>query len=224
MKRRQVFFVVSFGVVLATACGGSTATSHDAGTDGMASSGTASSGTPGGSGSGSGGASSGRGSGAGNGGGADAGPTLNDCPNCAGSQVCCLTPMGTQVQGSCAASAAACPSGASAIPCTGADCGAGQVCCLSGGGAGSPASTQCASSCPAGATPACGDDPADCPGGPAGWTCRAVPGTPIVVVGICIPADGGAPEAGGDSGGVDGAGTVDGGDGGAPLSDAPTNG
>jgi hypothetical protein len=220
MKNVQVLVIASLGVALAAACGGSSTTgSTDGGSGSSTGSGSGSFGTSGSgsgsvgtSGSGSTGASTGAGSGN-----ADAGPLTasNDCPNCPGSQVCCLSNAGGQVQGTCAATPAACPTGAGAIECAAEmDCNTGETCCVTGGSANSPASSACVTSCPTG-KPACGGAPRDnmdCPGGAAGWVCQVVPGTPDAVLGVCVPAEGGAPAEGG--------GTPEGGDA-APAVDAP---
>jgi hypothetical protein len=227
--KSEGFLVLLLGGACFVSCGGSTSTANDSGAlDGTTSSsgGSASSGGSGGSASsGSSGASASSGSSSSSGGGrADAGPPMatNDCPNCPGNQVCCLAATGSgQVTGTCAATASACPGGSSAIQCTGADCNGTQLCCISPGSAGAPATTQCANSCPAGSQSACGDDPADCPGGPAGWACQAVPGTPLATVGVCVPIEGGAPEGGADSGVSPDAGADS--EGGVPPPDAGAN-
>jgi hypothetical protein len=222
MRGIRTWIVASLGVALATACGSSTTGGNDASTDGPA--GGSSSG--GGSGSGSSGASgssSGSGSGSSSGGN-DAGPptATNDCPNCPGTQICCLAPMGTNVQGTCAANAAACPTGAAAIECAAAmDCNGGQTCCVTGGSASSPASSTCQATCSNG-SPGCGGaagDNVDCPGGGAGWACVRIPGTPNAVLGKCVPMEGGAPP----DGGVPDAAAPDG-EGGAPPQDAAADG
>jgi hypothetical protein len=225
MKNVQVLVIASLGVALAAACGGSSTTG---GTDGGSgsSSGSGSGGSTG-SGSGSlgtsGSGSSGAGSGASSGGNVDAGPLTasNDCPNCNNNDICCLTNVGGNVQGTCAANAAACPAGAGAIECAAeGDCNTGQTCCVTGGTATSPASSACVTSCPTG-KPGCGGaarDNMDCPGGAAGWACQVIPGTPGAVLGVCVPMEGGAPV----EGGADGGGTPDSGD--AAPQDGATNG
>jgi hypothetical protein len=234
MKCTVPICLLSLGV--AVACGGTANAPTDGGTmdSAGASSGGSGSGSTGGSGSGggSGAASGSSGSGGRNGGsgsGSGAGPVNGDCPNCPGSQICCLAQANGQVQGTCAATASACPSGASAIPCAAAsDCSTNQMCCVSGGNANSPASTSCQSACPAGSQPACGgaaSDNVDCPGVATNWICQAIPGTPSAVVGRCVPAPdaGGSPMDGGQGGadtGVDGGGPQGGGDGGAPDGDS----
>jgi hypothetical protein len=152
----------------------------------------------------------------------------NDCPNCPGSQVCCLTPMGGGVQGTCAASASACPSNAASIVCgTSGDCNSNNVCCVAIASAGGPSSTSCTASCPSGSAPACGGAPGDnvdCPGGPAGWACQPVHGTPMRVLGQCVPTEGGTPPAdgGGDATATD-SGAADT-EGGTPPQDAAADG
>jgi hypothetical protein len=219
MKSLQALIVGSLGVVLAAACGGSSTTTTNeggAGDDASGSSGGSSSGSS----SGSSGSSSGSSGGSSSGAGDDGGPVIGDCPNC--QAVCCLAMVGGQVQGTCAATAAACPTGAGALECmANMDCSGGQTCCVTGGNATSPASAACVASCPTG-HPACGGsagDNTDCPGGAAGWACVPVPGTPMAVLGICVPSDGGVPEGGG----VDGSGTPDASDA-APQDSAPNGG
>jgi len=207
MKNVQVFVLASLGLALAAACGGSsTNPASDAGGGSETSSGSGS-GASSGSGSGTSSGSSGSVGGSGNQGMADAGPTPNDCPNnCSG--ICCLSNVGGVVQGTCAATAAACPTGAGALECAAAgDCNTGETCCVTGGSATTPASSACVTSCPTG-KPGCGGaarDNMDCPGGAAGWACQAIPGTPAAVLGVCVPVEGGAPV----DGAVDGAGTPD---------------
>ncbi len=231
MKTAIGFYVVSVGVAFATACGGNS-TTVATGTDGGSSSGSASGSGNNGSGVGTGGsgASGGSTSGAGASGAdntaGDGGPmtAVGDCPSCPGNQVCCLAQSGGQVLGTCAVNAAACPGGASPLPCAAAgDCNGGLMCCVTVGNANTPSSTQCAASCPTGSPPACGGSPSDnsdCPGGGAGWTCETVAGTPSAVLGICVAAP--IPDAG--SGTVDsGPATVDAGSGAvdaAPASEA----
>jgi hypothetical protein len=220
MTRRYSWATALFGTaIVAAACGGSSNTGANGdggGGDAVATSsgGSSGAGSSGGTSSGSSGANGGASSGTtsgGGGGGWDGGPVSNDCPNCTGSQICCLTNVGGQVQGTCAANAAACPSGAGALQCAGAgDCNTGETCCVSGGSASAPASTTCTTSCTTG-RPGCGGSPQDnmdCPGGGAGWTCEVIPGTPSAVLGVCVPADSGAPSEGGgsDSGSQDAAG------------------
>ncbi len=207
MGHEQTLLVVAafFGTaIVAGACGGSSNTGAN-GDGGGDDAGASSSGGSSGAGS-SGGASSGAssGTGSGGGGGSDGGSVANDCPNCSGSQICCLTNVGGQVQGTCAANAAACPSGAGALQCAAAgDCNSGETCCVTGGSATAPASATCTTACTTG-RPGCGGSPqdnVDCPGGGAGWTCEVIPGTPDAVLGVCVPADGGAPSEGGASDG-----------------------
>lgn len=231
MKSEHFFEIASLGLALAAACGGSAAnTASDSGTDSTSSS------SGGGSGSGSGGTASSGGSSSGassSGGRRDAGGSsggaltrTNDCPNCPGSQVCCLAPMGSNVQGTCAATAAACPSGAAAIPCTGGDCNGTDVCCVTPASSGGPSSTSCQASCPSGSPPACGGSPGDntdCPNGPAGWACQPIPGTPMAAVGQCIPMEGGTPLVDGGDAVAPESGTPDA-EGGTPPQDAATDG
>jgi hypothetical protein len=145
----------------------------------------------------------------------DAGsPTrINDCPNCPGAQVCCLTPVGGRLVGTCAATPMACPQTAGVITCTAQmDCPGAQMCCLTLDTTGGSATTSCQNACPAGSPPACGGMPmdnVDCPGGSSGWRCVPIPGTPRAVAGMCVPAQtprppvvdsGGAPETGSPDG------------------------
>jgi hypothetical protein len=225
MRGIRTLMVASLGVVVATACGSSTTGSSDGGGDGStggssgSSSGGSSSGTASSSGSSSGSSGSGSSSG-----GRDAGPltATNDCPNCPGTQVCCLASMGTNVQGTCAANVTACPSGSAPIECAAEmDCNTGQTCCVMGGSAGSPASATCQTSC-SGGSPGCGGatrDNVDCPGGGAGWACMPIPGTPQAVLGKCVPVEGGSPPESGapDTGPPDA-------EGGTPPQDAATDG
>jgi hypothetical protein len=232
MKCEHFFGIASLGLALAAACGGSDANiAGDGGPDSTSSGGGSGSGsgaTASSSGASSSGASSSGASSSGassSGGRRDAGALTrtNDCPNCPGSDVCCLAPMGSNLQGTCAATAAACPSGAAAIPCSGGDCNGTDVCCVTPASSGGPSSTSCQASCPSGSPPACGGSPrdnVDCPGGPAGWACQPIPGTPMAVVGQCIPMEGGAPPA--DAVAPD-TGTPDA-EGGPPPQDAATDG
>lgn len=231
---RWIVVTASLGGGLAAACGGSGSASNDAG-------GTeAGNDIDSGGSSGSNGANSGTGansgsmsnSGSNNGMTDDGGKTINDCPNCMGSEVCCLADVGGQVQGTCAANAAECPNGAGVIGCAAEmDCNAGQTCCVTGGSGNGPASATCASTCPTG-RPGCGGssrDNVDCPGGGAGWNCQALPGTPSAVLGICVPLEGGAPEGGAHEGGASEGGAAEGGgDAAAPsdgaVQDSPTGG
>jgi hypothetical protein len=202
MRGGHVLGIAALGAALGAACGGnSTNTANDGGTDGTnggGSSGSSSGGAASSSGSGASSSDAGRGDGGGSSG---AMTRTNDCPNCQGTQVCCLAPMGSNVQGTCAASASACPSGAASIECGAAgDCNNGQWCCISVTSSGGPSSTSCQGSCPAGSPPACGGGPrdnTDCdPAGTgAGWACVPLPGTPQAVIGMCVPSEGGAPPA-----------------------------
>jgi hypothetical protein len=221
MKREQFFFMTwVFGVSLATACGGSaTAFSPDSGTSDASRAG--SSGSSSGSGSGS---SGGSGSGSGSSSGSasdDGGTAIGDCPPNCHKNGCCLTMASGQVLGTCAASAAAC--GAGFIECAAADeCMMGTSCCVIIATGGMPSSTACMPSCPAGSPFACGHggaaDNKDCPGGPAGWTCDPIPGTPSTIFNQCTPAatDGGAPPESGspETGTPDASGPTDGSSGG----------
>jgi hypothetical protein len=242
------------------------------GGDATASSGGGGSGASSGGGSGSGGSGSGSGSGgsSGNGGSAsssgiggsssgagsgsggrvrDAGPpappmAVNDCPNCPGTQICCLTRMGGLVRGTCAATPANCPAGAGAITCAAQmDCNGGENCCVSVN-PGGPSTTSCQPGpCAAGSPPACGGMPmdnVDCPGNASAWRCLPIPGTPTAVAGRCVPREAGAPpvvdsgvpvvdsSAVDSAGGADGVGAPDTGspdaEGGTPPQDAADDG
>jgi hypothetical protein len=212
---------------------GSSGTASSGGSSGT-SSGTASSGGTSSSSGGRSASSSGSGSGgvgsSSSGGRRDAGgssssgsPTrTNDCPNCPGSQLCCLTPMGGNLQGTCAATASACPTGGASVACgTSGDCNGTDVCCITIASSSGPSSTSCQASCPSNSPPSCSGMPGDnvdCPGGPGGWACQPVPGTPTRVLGECVPTEGGAPPAdGGDASATDA-------ESGAPPQDAAGDG
>ncbi len=192
----RAFSVVSvFGAMFVTACGGGTAVSN---TDSGTSQGGSGSGSGGGSGSSGSGSS---GSGSSSGGSNEGGVSVGACPGtCKGS--CCLTLVNGQLQGTCAASAAACTG--AFLECAAADeCMTGLSCCVSIASGGMPSSTSCLASCPGGSPFACGHggatDNKDCPGGAVGWTCDPIPGTPSTIFNQCTAAaipDGGPAETG----------------------------
>jgi hypothetical protein len=221
MRGQSRLRVALVGLVFAAACGGSTTGDGSSGSGGAGSGSLAGTGSLGSAGSrsgiSSGSTASGNPDSSGRGGGGSPRTAVDDCPNCPGSQVCCLTPNGTQLQGTCAATVAACPTGAASVPCqSNGDCNGAEVCCVTGGGANAPSSTRCTTSCTG--QIACGDS-TDCPNNGTGWNCVLLPGTPEAVFGVCAEVAGqpdsgnpSTPDAGAspDSSGVpDGSGAPD---------------
>ena len=222
MNAGRRFLVISVGLGLGVACGGSSGSGASPGDDGGGladSSGGGSSG--GGAGNDAAGGGGGRDGAAGGGGEAgmatgtgtsqDAGGNSGngqDCTSCAiPTPFCCVMFGGGGVQSvTCVAAQSACPAGTGGFACLGpADCAGGLVCCESGTGTGS--STTCTSTCPP--TSQVCQVPADCP--------STVPSCPMngsrgdIGYGVCSPVrEAGAPrEAGsgqGDAGVVDGGG------------------
>jgi hypothetical protein len=130
-----------------------------------------------------------------------------NCPDtCPGAREnCCLVNMGATVWGICVTQKACLARGGGFIECGSPDdCGGADsstpACCVMGAGAGAFPTTACATSCPAGSSPACNVDQASCPNGGAGFHCTQVSASiPVDAIGTCTPSVPGA----GDSGSSD---------------------
>ncbi|MDP9002071.1 MAG: hypothetical protein M3O46_18415, partial [Myxococcota bacterium] len=99
------------------------------------------------------------------------------------------------IVGTCAANAAACPTGSAPQGCGQATDCPGQTCCVMTPTGGGPSTITCQATCTGGA-PACGGmsaDNVDCPGDGTGtgWACVPIPGTPQAVAGKCVAVDAG---------------------------------
>lgn len=218
MKSIRLVALAVLGVAagVAVACGNSSSSGpEDGGTtssSGSTSGSTSSSGSSSGGSSGSSGSSSGSGDDSGgddSGGGDDGGPILGNCPAaCANPTTnCCLLNTDAGVLGACLTPTACAAMAGGFVMCGNTpdtvDCPDGSTtCCLSPSDAGGLPSSYCAASCPSGTSYACNTDELSCPNGGAGWACSPLPGTsvPVEALGQCTPVEGGAPEAGVDTG------------------------